>query len=127
MSFNYTLDKVSKLGEYDNTYGQRYWCESPDEDKPLCFNSKEDLELSDESGAITISAEERIEKKSGKGTVYYQLKKVKVSGSQGRENVPASPPMTQGSENPQSAAVISQLDRIEEKIDKLLGIDEDLS
>lgn len=120
MPFNYTLDKVSKLGDNDETYGQRYWCESPDEDKPLCFNTKEDIELTEDSGPISITAEERVEKQSGKGTIYYQLKKVKVSGSQGRGDVPASPPVTKGSENPQDAAVIPQLDRIEKQLSLLL-------
>lgn len=102
MSFEYTLDKVSKLGDYDETYGQRYWCESPDEEKALSFNSREDIELTEDSGAIHIAAEERTEKQSKKGTVYYQLKKVKVSGSQGRGET--SPPATKGPENPQNAA-----------------------
>lgn len=128
MSFNFVLDKVSKLGDYDETYGQRYWCESPDEEKPLSFNSKEDIELTETSGSINITAEERVEKQSKKGTVYYQLKKVKVSGSAGQvTHLPEKvTPQTQGSENPQNAAVLSQLDRIEEKLDKLLGIDDEL-
>lgn len=122
MSFEYTLDKVSKLGDYDETYGQRYWCESPDEEKALSFNSREDIELTEDRGAIHITAAERTEKQSKKGTVYYQLKKVKVSGSQGRGET--SPPATKGSENPQSAAapspiVIEYLGRIEKKLDRL--------
>lgn len=123
MSFQYTFSKLSKMGEHDEKYGTTYWAEPNEDLTPVKFNSmNQNITLQD-----TITAEERAERQSNKGTGYYQLKKVKVSGSQGTRDVPASHPVTKGSENPQDAAVVSQLDRIEEKLDKLLGIDEDLS
>jgi hypothetical protein len=124
MSFSYSLDKVSKLGDFDETYGQRYWCESPDEDKALSFNSKEDIELTETSGAIHITAEERTEKQSKKGTVYYQLKKVKVvSGSEGQGAHPPVDSPTQASQNPGSAVgqvSSSEIDRLNKKLDLIL-------
>lgn len=125
MAFEYTLDKVNKLGDYDDTYGQRYWCESPDEEKPISFNIHEDIGIDENAPTVSITAEERVEKQSKKGTVYYQLKKVKISGSPGN-NVPTDTRATQGSGSPQSATAVSQLDRIEAKLDKLLGNDETL-
>lgn len=122
MSFSFVLDKVSKIGDFDETYGQYYWCESPDEDKALGFNSKEDIELTETSGAIQITAEERVEKKSKKGRLYYQLKKVKVtSGSKGHGAHPAEDIPTQANQNPGSAAVSNtDIDRLNKKLDLIL-------
>jgi hypothetical protein len=126
MSFEYTLDKVNKLGDNDETYGQRYWCESPEEDKPLSFNSKENIELTETSGAIQITAEERVEKQSKKGTVYYQLKKVKVTDRRSDPRVDianeiekkgASGSLAYGS--PQGIST-AQLDRIEKQLSLVL-------
>lgn len=117
MSFDYTLDKVNKLGDNDETYGQRYWCESPDEDKALSFNSKEDIEFTETSGPIHITAEERVEKKSKKGTVYYQLKKVKIvlgltTPAPQVDNVISIPNVSQQDK--------TQLDRIEKQLSLIL-------
>lgn len=97
--FTYKLDKVTKMGDMDAKYGQSYWAESSSELKPLKFNSmNENIKVGD-----TITAEESANRRSGKGTDYLQLRKVKVEGAQ------TAP---QGS---------SQLDRIEKKLDKLIS------
>lgn len=126
MAFTYKLDKVSKLGEYSETYGVTYWCEAVDDLTPIKFNSQnQDIKEGD-----TITAEERAERKSTKGTVYYQLKKVKVSDSQ-EANLDRPNSETKSSESSQSVAginpnigyldqVLERIIRVEEKIDKLL-------
>ena len=73
--FTIRLNKVNKLGDYDEKYLQAYWGEVEGQgEKPVKFNSA-DQNISD--GAV-IEAEERTEKQSKKGTIYYQLRKVKL-------------------------------------------------
>ena len=63
------------MGDYDEKYLQAYWGEVEGQgEKPVRFNSA-DQNISD--GAV-IEAEERAEKQSKKGTIYYQLRKVKL-------------------------------------------------
>lgn len=84
MAFTYKLDSVQKLGNFDEKYGQAYWCTSTDEAKALKFNSQnQEIRAGD-----TISAEESVNKRSVKGTDYLQLRKVKVAG-QVNESAPA--------------------------------------
>lgn len=110
--FEYTFSKVSKFGELDVKFGQTYWAEVHEHLQPVMFNSmNEDIDLDDK-----IVAEERSEKKSSKGTMYYRLKKVRVVGKNGSDG----PKMAQGDS---SADVRDQLNRIEAKLDKLLGQD----
>jgi hypothetical protein len=75
MPFEYSLDKVNKMGDFDPKYGQSYWAEVGQGEKPIMFNSM-DQTISD---GAKIEAEERVEKRSQKGTDYYRLKKVKVT------------------------------------------------
>jgi hypothetical protein len=110
--FTYQIAELSKLGEFDETYGQTYWVKVSDDLMPLKFNSKDQhIGVGD-----NIECEEKAMKKSNKGIEYWQLKKVRVVEA-------ASPP--QKSTAP-SAESQTQLDRIEAKLDKLLGVDEDL-
>lgn len=110
--FRYQISKLSKLGDYDQKYGQTYWVEIASDLTPVKFNSQnQHIGVGD-----VITAEEKVMKKSTKGTEYWQLKKVRVEEGDSQE------PVTQphnGSE--------TQLDRIESKLDKLLGLDIELS
>lgn len=64
------LVKVSKLGEPDEKFGQRYWAET--DSTPVMFSSNSEFGDGD-----SISYEESTSKTSAKGTDYLQLKKVK--------------------------------------------------
>lgn len=104
--FTYTFAKDPvKLGEFDTTYGQTYWAEVTEHLQPVKFNS---MSLESFSAGDRITCEERSEKQSSKGTNYYQLKKVRKADGEALAS-------TQSGQ--------SQLDRIEAKIDKLLGND----
>lgn len=112
--FTYTFSGLAKLGDFDPKYGQSYWGTPNEHLKPVKFNSmNRGISLGDK-----ITAEERTEKKSAKGIEYYQLKKVKVVEGPTTTEKPAERSV-QGSQ--------SQLDRIEAKLDKLLGNDVELS
>lgn len=72
--FQYTFSKLQKLGDYDETYGQRYWAEVTEELKPVMFNSKDaSIEIGD-----MIEAAETSNRRSGKGVDYLMLKKVRT-------------------------------------------------
>lgn len=66
------LSKVSKLGDKDPKYGQKFWCEVTDSLTPVMFNSNSDFQAGD-----TISYEESENKTTKKNTPYLLLKKVK--------------------------------------------------
>lgn len=114
----FTFSKLVKFGEHDEKYGSTYWGETNEQLIPVKFNSmNQDIKEAD-----TIEAEEVIIKTSTKtGEEYHQLKKVKV----------VLPAKAQEAMNAQLAdAEIQtvrieptqpQLDRIEAKLDKLIG------
>lgn len=107
----FTLDKVTKLGDFDEKYGQTYWAETTEQLEPLKFNSlNQDIGTGD-----TITAEERLLKTSSKGTEYHQLRKVKIE-TKGHTESPQTPQTGDSS-------IKQQLDRIESKIDRLIGDD----
>lgn len=113
MSFTYTLTKADKLGSFDETYGQIYWCESKEELKPLKFNSKsQDIAVGD-----VITCEESLNKRSTKGVDYLQLRKIQVE----RKGAPAA------SKDAQANNIMRVLARIEAKVDQLLGIDDSIA
>jgi len=111
MNFEFQLAEINKLGDYDPKWGQKYWGNVSDDLLPISFNSQDQNIVS----GSKITAEEKIMKKSAKGTDYWQLKKVKVVGVANDVDRRSA---SHGSQ--------SQLDRIERKIDKLLGISDDL-
>lgn len=108
--FVYTFSKLAKLGEMDEKYGQSYWGETNQALKPVKFNSM-NQEITAED---TIEAEERAEKRSGKGIDYYQLKKVKVVSMDARVQQAVSTQLA-------DAGKPTQLDRIEAKLDTILS------
>lgn len=110
MAFTYTLTKVNKLGQFDETYGQRYWAEIKEELRPVMFNSKSQNIVEGDK----LTCEETLNKRSNKGVDYLQLKKVQL------DSVP------QTSITPSSITIEERLERMERKIDQLLGIDEGL-
>lgn len=118
----FTFAGLNKLGEFDEKYGQRYWGVTNEQLEPVMFNSmNQDISETDTIEAGEVFAN----KKSTKGVMYTPLKKVKVVGSQSRGET--SPPATNEAK-PQPAdqtqlpdAAPSQLDRIEFKLDQLLG------
>lgn len=113
MSKTFTFSKLGKMGTMDEKYGQTYWAEVNEQITPVKFNSMNpDIKDTD-----TIEAEEILLKTSGKGIEYHQLKKVKV----------VLPPEGQKMMEAQLADATkpptpSQLDRIEQKLDKLLSL-----
>lgn len=136
--FKFSLDGIKRMGEADPKYGQAYWCTSTDVDLPIKFNSMDkDLDHRLEDGPLHIVAEEKSERQSAKGTDYIQLKKVRVA-----EKVSEDPfEGKTGTDEPSVAqdtlkqsvdttitlaqAVKASLDRIESKLDRLLGNDEE--
>lgn len=129
MPFTYTLTSVTKLGDNDPKYGQRYWVAAPESDLPMMFNSmSEDIDIGD-----TITCEETANARSAKGTDYLKLKKVRVAEQGTHTSPPAQKPVTEpqnGSDKPNgwdAAKLFMQLNRIEEKLDKLLGDDDEIT
>src|ERR1700685_1217291 len=106
--FKFTLSEVGKMGDADEMYGQAYWTKATDSDTPIKFNSKN---LNIGIGSV-IEAEEKVMKKSTKGTAYWQLRKVRVLEES------QEPDATRITSEPTS----SQLDRIEELLNKILQI-----
>lgn len=109
MGFDYSLaQEPLKLGEYDEKFGQSYWATVNEHLQPVKFNSKsQTIGVNDK-----ITAEERSEKRSGKGTDYFQLRGVKVE---------AVNKLSKEEAQKQEILSPTQLDRIEAKIDRLLG------
>lgn len=131
--FTFTLSKVNKLGEFDATYGQRYWGEVTEDLTPVSFNSKhQDIKAGD-----MLAAEEKVMKKSSKGTQYWQYKKVRLLEEGTEHHVEPEKPAERPQNAPQNkwggeldklrVEILSKLAAIEAKLDKLLGIDETLS
>lgn len=122
--FEYLLEKADKLGDYDEKFGQRYWCKAQGVDLPLSFNSqRQDIKAGD-----LIQAEESVNKRSAKGTDYLQLRKVKPVFGQPASGQPASAPSSALSSTPSSAQprtggdeLLATVKRIEAKLDRLLG------
>lgn len=112
------LDTLKHLGEYDEKYGQTYWGTSQEQLQPVMFNSME----RGLSAPLTIEAEEVLVKESKKGTEYHRLKKVKVVEDNITEQMKAAAAPTLSL----AQGVKDSLDRIEAKLDKLLGNDENL-
>lgn len=71
------LKNPTKLGDYDEKYGQRFWSDSYDQDTPVMFNLMSQEDLHD---GQTITAETVELAESKKGTEYHKLKKVRVGG-----------------------------------------------
>ncbi len=133
MSFQYTLTKASKMGDRDEKYGQGWWCEVAEDLKPFKFNTMSDTEF---KPGDSITCEETMNKRSTKGTDYLSGKKVQLVGSQniGQPQTPyvaqrpsqsTSSQYTPRVEQPQPG-IHEQLDRIEQKLDQLLGNDTQL-
>lgn len=128
MAFGYHFTKEPvRLGEYDEKYGQAWWGEVSEMAYPVKFNvmSRDHIDLED-----SIECEEQVMKKSAKGTEYYQLKKVKVSKAYG--NASAAQPEPRAETTQVTKANNPQLDRIEkslaiitEKLNLLLGPEEE--
>jgi len=117
--FEFTLTKISKLGEFDPMYFQRYWGYAEGDDTPISFNSSNQ----DIVEGMDITAEEKTMKKSKNGTTYWQLRKVKVvSESASNPEQPTKPVLS--SQTRSDGEMMEALRRIEEKIDKLVGEDE---
>lgn len=70
----FTLDNVTALGDFDDKYGQSYWCETREQLEPVMFNS---MDRHIGPGAI-ITCDEVLLKTSKKNKDYHRLKKVKV-------------------------------------------------
>lgn len=70
----YKIIRISKLGNKDPQYGQRYWGEAEGMDYPVSFNTHLDLD-----DGVTIEAEEKIEKETQKGKTYFLLRKISLS------------------------------------------------
>lgn len=135
--FSYTLTGISKMGNFDPTYGQAYWASSSDMDMPIKFNSMtKDLDIRLEGGPIAIVAEEKSVKQGKKGE-FLALKKVRIAEKVAEDPFEPKQPserLVEGPRTPQagnpasyiltSDPVNTKLDRIEAKLDKLLGNDE---
>jgi hypothetical protein len=124
MAFTYTFTQdPKKLGEYDEKYGQRWWCNVEEMEYPVMFNTmeREAIDLEDK-----IEAEEQAMKKSAKGIEYYGLKKVKIHRAHNNQSK-AQTAITEPQESSQtvSKADNPQLDRIEKQLAVILeGINE---
>lgn len=110
----FTFSKLSKMGEFDEKWGVTYWGETNEQLEPVKFNSmNQNITYQD-----AIETEEVLLKTSSKGTEYHQLKKVRV----------VLPPKGQRAMEVQLSDAYSttpsQLDRIEHKLDRLLGEDD---
>jgi len=81
------ISKISKLGEKDPTYGQKYWCEVMDSLTPLMFNSQQEFQAGDD---VTYESSEP--KKSSKGTDYLLVKKVRKTGQTTLPQAPQDSP-----------------------------------
>jgi ribosome assembly protein YihI (activator of Der GTPase) len=112
MAYEFTLKSANAMGDEHPDYGQAYWCYAEGSETPLKFNIK---------GATVykgskITAEEKVMKMGAKGE-FAQLKKVKVLDAQ----LPSSGSQT--TVTAQNTSSQTQLDRIESKLDQLLGMD----
>lgn len=125
----FNLIDLNKMGDFDEKWGQAYWGQD-ENGKNIKFNSMNQ----DIIAPCTILAEETAAKTSSKGTAYLQLKKVKVAESAQTEDAPKDIPKgatsTLGEAASTTAGNDAQLDRIEEqlqeinsKLDKLMGVD----
>jgi hypothetical protein len=65
------------MGDRDEKYGQTFWSETHDSDKPVMFN----LMSGTVGDGAVIEFEESLNKTSAKGTDYLRLRKVKVESS----------------------------------------------
>lgn len=74
---NYTLKDPKPMGDNDPKYGQIWWSQTHDSDKPVMFN----LMSGTVGDGAVISFEESINKQSAKGTDYLRLRKVKIESS----------------------------------------------
>ena len=122
MSKTFTFAKLTKMGDFDDKYGQRYWGEPNEQLVPVMFNSMNQNITAED----TIEAEEILLKTSGKGVDYHGLKKVRVvqgSPASTTPNAPALAPAQEGAsfltDNPR---IKDQLDRIEAKLDQILKL-----
>lgn len=87
----FTLIKVGKMGEYDEEYGQVFWCDVSEDLRPVRFQKK----LHDIPVNSKIFAETAVEKPGKKGA-YLQLTKVQVDPPDGsaqpsQASTPTSP------------------------------------
>lgn len=107
----FTIAKVNKLGELDDTYGQQFWADVSEQLEPVMFN----LVAGHEVGVgDTITAETVELKTSKKGKDYHRLKKVKVVDG----NTQPGPGIEV--QTVRIDPIQPQLDRIEAKLDRLL-------
>lgn len=76
---NYTVKSSFKLGEYDQQYGQRWYCQIEEASMPVMFNTMSEDEVNPDD-RLTAETVELRKFKSGKneGKDYYQLKKVTI-------------------------------------------------
>lgn len=114
--FTLTKDALV-MGDKDEKYGYTMWANTDQGD--VMFNTQKSAVLE----GTQITAEETVDKVSKAGNPYLRLKKVKIAESGAEQDF--------GVKTQQTASVSlseqtgSQLDRIEAKIDKLLGINKD--
>ena len=80
--------EVGKLGDYDDTFGQKYWLKVHNTDIPVMLNSKSDIS----AGDVISGYEESEQKKTKKGKPYLLLKKVKIDKNEGLAGSPVQPP-----------------------------------
>ena len=82
----YTIAQANKMGEYHETYGQAFWCDTQEQLEPVKFNLiTGDVQIGDKITAETVEL-----RTSKKGAAYHQLKKVRVVGGSPGET-PSSP------------------------------------
>ena len=126
--FELTITELSPLGEFDETYGQRYWGSAANEENPISFNSMDKALASKVTSApLKVVCESKAMKKSQKGTLYWQLKKVKpldVNTAPVSHDTQKAVEHTASTPTGGSNDLTERLERIESKLDKLLGLEE---
>jgi len=132
MNFEYTISKIGAMGEAEEPYGQRWWGTAEGSDLEISFYTRSDVQV---HAGSKITAEEKVikmtkPKPDKPSREYVFLKKVKVVGGQmlstsTNDYAPPSPTQPAQTMNPLDVGAIEgQLKRIEEKLDKLLGLDD---
>lgn len=130
--FTYTLRNPKPLGNDDPTYGQKYWASAEGVDTAVSFNLTGGQTVHDGSTITAEVSENRFTKE--KNTPYQLLRKVKVQdGALPQVGQVISPQAITTNDfakpgqaaNPMDVGAIeNRLQRIEEKVDKLLGLDD---
>ena len=123
MNFQFHLDEVHQLGDYDSTFGQIYWCIDYNEEHPLKFNSQNrDIKAGDD-----LEAEEKAMKKSTKGNTYWQLKKVKIVGAATVDSTVITESKPHPTHTISDSAILDTLEWLKEGQDTILAMITDLN